>query len=466
MPGNPTDYYEHGRHGIKNMTKDMTKGKPLPILIRFAIPVFLGMLFQQFYNVTDTAIVGHLLGSHALAAVGTTGSLNFLILGFVIGITNGFCIPVARQFGAGDVKEMRRFAANAVYLCAFFAVILTTFTMLFTRNMLRMIDVPDDIIDISYSYIILIFAGIPVAMAYNLLACLLRALGNSKSPLYFLGVASVVNIALDLLFIVVWGLGVRGAGIATVLSQAVAATLCYMHIRKNFPVLQFAKEDLRYSFGHIKKLFAAGVPMGLQFSITAVGILILQRAVNGLGTVYIASMTSGNRVAMIFFQPMEALGLTMATYCGQNLGAKKLGRIKRGIRLALAIQFVYCICAGLILFFFGRYLAMMFIKPEETEILNNVQFLLRVSGSFFVSIGVLLVMRNSLQGLGYSVLAMSAGVSELVVRATVAFTLVGRFGFRGAVFASPLSWVLADIVLVISYFVVMRGIKAKLKMQK
>lgn len=443
------------------MTKDMTRGRPLPIIIRFAIPVFLGTVFQQFYNITDTAIVGRFIGPDALAAVGTTGPLNFLILGFVIGITNGFCIPVAQRFGAGDIKEMRRYAANAVYLCAFFAVLLTTFTMLFTRSLLRMMNVPDEVIDLSYLYIIFIFGGIPIAIAYNLLACLLRALGDSKTPLYFLAIASVVNVILDLVFIIVFGMGVMGAGLATIFAQGTAAGLCYIYIRKNFPVLQFSKEDLKYSFSHIKKLFLVGVPMGLQFSITAIGTLVLQRAVNNLGTIYMASMTSSARLSVLFFQPMEALGLTMATFCGQNLGAKRLDRIKRGISLAMIIQLVYCVAAGLLLWFFGRYMALMFVSGTETAILDNIQFALRVNGASFLTIGVLLVMRNSLQGLGYSITAMSAGVSELVGRVLVAVLLVGRFGFRGAVFAGPLSWLLADIVLVISFFIVMKRLKIK-----
>jgi putative MATE family efflux protein len=411
----------------------------------------------------DTIIVGRFIGSEALAAVGTTGSLNFLVLGFVIGICSGFCIPVSQRFGAGDITEMRRFAANAVYLCAFFAVVVTTVTLLFTRQLLELIAVPDKIIDLSYSYIIFIFGGIPAAMAFNVLACLLRALGDSKSPLYFLAVSSVVNVGLDLLFIIGFGFNeledVKYIGLATVIAQTVSALLCFIYVRKNFPILRCTKEEKKFSFEHSKKLFFMGVPMGLQFSITALGSLILQRAINGLGTVAIASMTTGNRISLLLFQPMETLGLTMATFCGQNLGAKKLNRIKQGIRISLSIQLVYSVLAGAVLWFFGRHFAMIFVGAGEAGIIQNVQFQLRVLGVSYVTIGILFIFRNALQGLGYSFMAMSAGVCELVGRVVVAFLLVERFGFFGACFAGPLSWVLADAVLVPTYVVVMKRLR-------
>ena len=447
------------------MVRDMTKGRPMPIIIRFAIPLLLGTVFQQFYNMADTIIVGRFIGKEALAAIGTTGALNFLVLGFVIGICAGFCIPVSQRFGAGDTTEMRRFAANAVYLCVVFAVVLTTLTMLFARQLLQFMSVPESIIDLSYSYIIFIFGGIPMAMAFNILASMLRALGDSKSPLYFLAVSSVVNVGLDLLFIIGFGWNqledVKYIGLATVIAQSVSAVLCLIYVRKNYPILRCNKEEKKFSAAHSKKLLSMGLPMGLQFSITAFGAVILQRAINGLGTIAIASLTTGNRISLLLFQPMEALGLTMATFCGQNLGAKKLDRIKQGMRLSMIIQMIYSVLSGAVLWFFGRALATIFIGNEEAEILDNVRFQLRVLGVSYFSIGILFIFRNALQGLGYSVMAMSAGVCELVGRVAVAFLLVGRFGFYGACFAGPLSWFLADAVLLPAYFVIMKRLKIK-----
>jgi len=443
----------------------MTKGRLLPIIIRFSIPLLLGTIFQQFYNVADTIIVGRFIGPDALAAVGTTGALNFLVIGFVIGLCSGFCIPVSQRFGAGDISEMRRFAANAVYLCAFFAVLLTTLTMLFTRQLLQFMDVPDEIINMSYSYIIFIFGGIPVAIAYNIQACLLRALGDSKTPLYFLALSSLINVGLNLLFVVVLGLhDVRYIGLGTVIAQSVSAILCFIFIRRSYPILRFTKDEKRFSGRHAKKLLSMGLPMGLQFSITALGSLILQKAVNGLGTVAIASLTTGNRISLFLFMPLETLGITMATFCGQNLGAGKLARIRQGIRISMLIQLIYSFfVAGLIAWFFGRGLATLFVGAAETEIIENVGFQLRIMALSFFTIGTLFVFRNSVQGLGYSFMAMSAGVCELAARIFVAFFLVERFGFRGAVFAGPLSWLLADMVLIPAYFVIMKRLKEKTK---
>jgi Na+-driven multidrug efflux pump len=357
---------------------------------------------------------------------------------------------------------MRRFAANALYVCGAFAVVITILTVTFTRQLLQLIDVPEEIIDLSYSYIVFVFAGIPAAMGFNILASLLRALGDSKSPLYFLAVSSVINVGLDLLFIIVLDMGVMGVGIATVIAQATSAILCLLYIRRSYPVLHFKKDELPFAPAHCRKIVAMGVPMGLQFSITAIGGLILAKAVNGLNDIaVITSITTGTRIFILTFQPMEALGVTIATFCGQNLGAKRLGRIQTGIRRSLAIQLAYCVVAGVILWFFGRWLAGVFVGSEHLAIMDNVQFQLRVLAIFFFSIAFLLIYRNALQGLGYSFFAMSAGVCELIGRAVVAFVLVGPYGFAGVCFAGPLSWILADLVLIPAYVIVMRRLKKK-----
>ncbi|MCL2077005.1 MAG: MATE family efflux transporter [Oscillospiraceae bacterium] len=434
----------------------------MPIIIKFCIPILLGALFQQFYNATDAIIIGRFLGANALAAVGTTSALAFLILGFVMGLCNGFGVHISQRFGAGDEREMRRFAGNAIYLGAVFAIVLTSVTIIFARPLLRLIEVPEDIIDLSYSYMIFIFAGIPFTMSYNFLTCLLRAMGDSKSALYFLAIASVVNIGLDLLFIVVFDMGVGGAGLATVISQVVAVLFCFTYIRRNYPILRLTKEDMKYSLNHCKKLFSTGVPMGLEFSIVAIGALILQRAVNGLGTLYIASITTGNRISLMLYQPLEAVGLAMATFCGQNLGAKKLARIKSGIRSAMFVQLCYSVFIGVVAWTLGKYFAQAFVGSDEPEIIANVQFQLRVAGSSYMLIGILFVLRNSLQGLGYSFMAMAGGSAELVGRILVALILVPRFGFYGAVFAGALAWLLSDSVLIPCYFVAMRKLRKTL----
>lgn len=441
------------------MVKDMTKGKPFPVILRFCIPMLFGSIFQQFYNIADTLIVGRFISVDALAAVGSTGSLNFLVIGFLLGICSGFCIPVSQSFGAGDIKEMRRYIANSLYLCAFFTVLLTVVTLLFTRQMLVLMGTPEDILEGAYSYIIVIFAGIVAIMVYNLMASILRALGDSKTPLYFLAIACVLNVALDLLFILVFGMGLGGVGLATVLAQAVSGVMCVVYVWRNYPILHFMRDELRFSWKHCKRLLVIGVPMALQFSITAVGAVILQRAVNGLGTAVIASITTGNRISMLLTQPMETLGITMATYCGQNLGAGRPDRISGGVRVAIRMTLVYSVFAGVVLWFFGRYLSLIFIDGSETEILRDMVYFLRIIGACYPVLGVLFVLRNSIQGMGNSFLPMFAGVSELVARSLVAFLLVGAIGFTAVCLAGPVAWLFADILLIPSYFVVLNKIK-------
>ncbi len=441
------------------MVKDMTKGKPIPIIIGFCIPMILGNIFQQLYNMVDSIIVGQFVGVDALAAVGATGSINFLVIGFVLGITSGFCIPIAQRFGAGNVKEMRRFAANALYLAIFFTVVLTTVTMIFTKDILRLMDTPEDIIDQSYSYIIIIFGGIVVIMFYNLFSCILRALGDSRTPLYFLAVASILNIILDLLFVLGFNMGVSGAGYATVISQGVSVLLCIIYIRRNYPILRFNRDELKPSFKHCGKQLSIGIPMALQFSITAIGSIIMQTAINGLGTVYVASVTTANKISMLICQPMETMGITMATYCGQNLGANKLLRIRKGVSISLRMQLIYCAFASLVLWFLGKYLAMMFISTGEVVILENVQYMLRIFALMYPTLALLFIFRSSLQGLGYSFIAMFAGVAELAARAFTAFVLVAPLGFLGVALSGPVAWLLADVMLIPAYFIIMSKLK-------
>lgn len=438
------------------MIRDMTKGKPVPIILGFAIPLLLGNIFQQFYNMADSIIVGRFVSVNALAAVGSTGSLNFMVIGFVLGICSGFCVPVSQQFGAGNIKEMRKFVANGIYLCIAFIIVLTAVTMLFTRQILELLNTPADILDDAYSYIIIIFGGIAIIMVYNYLACVLRAMGDSKTPLYFLAIASVVNVALDLLFVIVFKMGVSGAGLATVIAQAVSASLCVIYIIKNYPVLRFKKDELNPSPAHMLKLIRIGVPMALQFSITAIGSLIMQTAINSLGTAAVASVTAGNRISMLMCQPMETIGITMATFCGQNRGANKLHRIRKGISISLKMEMIYCAFAGLILWFFGKNLAMIFIDGSETAILDNVSFMLKVLAVSYPTLGALFVLRNSLQGMGFSFLPMFAGVSELVARTGVAFLFVGSFGFAAVTLSGPAAWLFADFLLIPAYFILIK----------
>ena len=430
------------------MTKDMTSGSPMKLILGFSVPLLFGFLFQQFYNLVDTLIVGRFLGVDALAAVGSTGSLNFLIIGFCMGVCNGFAIPLAHRFGAGDYKAMRAFMMNAVYLAVIFAAVMTVFTVAFCRPILQLMQTPENIIDDAYTYIVIIFAGIPATYLYNLVSGVIRSMGDSKTPLLFLALAAFVNIGLDLLLIIVFPMGVAGAALATVISQAFSGIACVIYSKRRFEILHTDEEERKVNKGYMKTLCGMGVPMGLQYSITAIGSVILQSAVNTLGSNAVASMTAGSKIGMFFCCPYDALGSTMATYGGQNVGAKKLDRVKEGLKAASLIGIIYSVIAFVILFFGGKYIALLFMDADQTEIIGRVAMFLIGNSMFYIPLTFVNVVRFTIQGMGFSTFAILAGVCEMAARSLVGFCLVPVFGFLPACFASPLAWIFADAFLI------------------
>lgn len=428
--------------------KDLTTGSPLKLILGFAVPMLLGYLFQQFYNMVDTIIVGQCLGVTALAAVGSTGSINFMINGFCMGVCSGFAIPVAQKFGAGDYKRMRKFVATSVWLAVVFSVVMTAVVGILCMDILRWMDTPSDIIDGAYQYIFVIFMGIPVTYLYNLLAGIIRSLGDSKTPVYFLLLSSVLNIGLDLFTILVLGMGVGGPAYATVISQGFSAILCLIYMLKHYPILKMTADEKKFDRNMAGVLCAMGIPMGLQYSITAIGSVILQTAVNSLGSLAVAAVSTGSKVSMFFCCPFDALGGTMATYAGQNVGAKKLDRVVEGVKTASLIGFVYAIAAFVVLFFAGDKLALLFMDSGETELIRQVHLFLIGNSLFYIPLTLVNVVRFAIQGLGFSTFAILAGVCEMVARALVGMFLVPAFGFLPACFASPLAWVFADLFLV------------------
>lgn len=443
------------------MVKDMTSGNSAKQLLLFALPLMVGNLFQQFYNMADSMIVGRFLGADQLGAVGSTGSLNFLVIGFVSGLASGFCIPVAQYFGAKDYVNLRRCVANILYLAVGITAILTILTGLFTDDLLRLLDTPADIYEDAYSYIIVIFLGMAATMFYNILAGLLRALGDSRSPLIFLCIASVINIVLDLVLILCCNMGVRGAGVATVTAQAISGLLCLIYIYRKSTLLRLTKSDFAPSAHLMSKLLYIGLPMALQFSITAIGSLILQQSVNRLGTVAVSAVSAGNKTSMMLTQPMEAMGIALATFCGQNLGAQKIDRARRGVHQGLLMSMVYVAIITIASLCFGKYLALLFVKPEEVAVIEGIQTMLSICGSFYWVLAILFVYRNSVQGLGYAVPAMAAGLFELVARAVIGRFVVPIWGFKAACFAGPMAWVAAVVFLVPVFYIVYFKLKKR-----
>lgn len=435
------------------MTKDMTKDSPARLIFGFAIPMLAGMLFQQLYNLVDTMIVGRFLGVNALAGVGATGSINFLVLGFCMGICSGFAIPVAQRFGAQDEGEMRAYAANSVFLAMGIAVVMAAVTVVFCRNILSAMGTPVECFGEAYGYIVVIFAGIPFTVLYNLLSGFLRSLGDSKTPLFFLVLSSVLNVVLDLVFILLFHLGVKGAALATVISQVVSGFLCLLFIARRVPILHAHGNEWRIKTDKMMTLCAYGVPMGMQYSVTAVGSVILQTAINSLGAAAVASVTAAGRVMGFFCCPLDALGSTMATFAAQNIGAHRYDRLNHGLFASSAMGFAYSALSFVVAFFFGPALMGLFITGEGgAQIIAMGHDFMMVNLVFYPLLTLVNTVRFTIQGMGFSVLAIFAGVMEMVARGAAGIALVPALGFFGAALGSPLAWILADAFLIPAYF--------------
>lgn len=434
------------------MTKDLTTGDPMKLIVGFTLPTLFGMLFQQMYNMVDTMIVGKLLGAKALAAVGATGSINFLIIGFCVGVCSGFAIPVAREMGAGEHSQMRRYVANAGWLAVAFALVMTVGTCLGCRTILTAMDTPADIFTDSYRYIFIIFLGIPATYLYNLLASVIRSLGDSRTPVYFLALSSILNIFLDVALILWFHMGVAGAAVATVASQAVSGLACLWTVKRRFPILHVSRDEIRFDGKCGRDLCVMGVPMGLQYSVTAIGSIVLQSAVNGLGSLYVAATAAGGKLSCFLACPFDAMGAAMATYCGQNVGAGKLDRLGRGIRDCALLGLVYAAAAFGAMLAFAPDCAMWFIDEnggEDTALLVDLvsRYILMCTG-FYFPLALVNIVRFSIQGMGYSVLAILSGALEMIARAVVGSLFVPRFGFAAACWASPAAWMCADLFLI------------------
>ena len=435
-----------------NTTKDMTSGSTMKLILGFAVPLLMGMLFQQVYSLVDTIIVGRFLGVSALAAVGATGSINFLIVGFCQGICNGFALPVAQRFGAKDYDGLRKYVGNSAVLTIIFGGAITLITVIACRPILELMQTPADIIDLSYHYIVVIFAGIPAIMLYNILSAYLRSLGDSITPVIFLVLSAGLNIGLDLLFIVTFHWGVFGAAFATVLSQAVSGILCLILIIKKFDLLHLKREDWKLDWGYSRYLLIMGLPMGLQYSITAIGSVILQASVNTLGSTAVASMTAGSRISMFVVCPFDALGSTMATFGGQNVGAGRLDRLGRGLRSAVILGAIYSALILVILIFFGRDLILLFVSAKEAAVIAQAKQFLVTNAAFYLMLALVNIVRFLIQGMGFSGFAVFAGVFEMVARTLVGLVFVPIFGFTAACSANPLAWIFADCFLIPAFF--------------
>ena len=437
------------------MQNDMTKGSPLRLIVLFTLPVLIGNLFQNFYNLVDSVIVGRFLGVNALAAVGATGTIAFLIFGWINGITGGFGIMLAQSFGAGDEKHLRHYTAMSVYLCTAMAVLMAGGLLLANGWILKAMNTPDSIFEDTKSYIGIVYAGIPITIAYNMLASISRSMGDSRTPLIFLVISSVLNIVLDLVFVAVLPMGVEGAAYATVLAQAVSAAACFFYVRKKYEILHLKKEDMKFSWNSAGRLMMMGLPMGLQFSITAIGTMMVQAAVNLLGATYIAAYSACGKITNIVTQLFPSLGITLANYVGQNMGAGNRQRMKKILGICLILVSVVGLVLGNGFVFFGQQLLGIYSSdPEVIQYGLNRMHL--ICAPYFLC-GLMDVMVGSMRGMGYSFLPMIVSlIGACGLRVVWIFTV---FQWHRSLFtlylSYPITWTITALAHMACWYVVM-----------
>ena len=437
----------------------MTTGSPGKMIFNFTMPIFIGNIFQQFYNMADTVIVGKFVGNAALAAVGACGTLAFLIIGFLQGVTAGFTVVTAQHYGAGNMKAMKKSVASGAILTLIVSVILTVLSMISMSKVLHLMNTPSDMYGEAYGYIMVLCGGIIAQALYNYLASVLRALGDSKRPLYFLVIAALLNIVLDLVFIIIFRLGAAGAAYATVIAQGISGILCLFYIGKMVPALHLHKEDWEMDGSLIGWQLKIGLPMAFQYSITAIGTIVVQSCLNILGSTAAAGFAAASKIEQVFSQAYVALGTTMATYCAQNMGAGKYTRIRKGFKNATLMGFAYAIVTGVIIFFGGKYMTVFFVSENLNQIMGYVDIYLRCVSVSFLPLVIVNLYRNGIQGMGYGLLPMTAGIAELIGRSGAAL-IASHFGsYMGICLASPAAWVLAGTLLIVMYFKIMKGKK-------
>lgn len=446
-------------------TIDMTTGNPMKHIVRFTIPLFLGNVFQQLYNMADSAIVGQKLGVEALTSVGQSASITFLIIGFCMGTCAGFGIPISQRFGARDQKTMRKYVYNSLYLSAVIAAILTVICCALTRQILQMINTPAVYMDNAYKYLFIIFLGLPCTVLYNIAASIARAIGDSKTPFVFLVLSAVLNVGLDFLFIFGFGMGVEGAAIATVISQGVSGLLCLARILTRYPDLRVGTKDcLAVNKKAVSVLLKMGIPMGLQSSITAIGSILLQIAINSLEDVYIQAYTIAIKVKMLFIPMFDSLGTAMATYMGQNYGAGNFKRIKRGLRDSVILGAGFTLITMGVIVLIGRYLIMIFVNQGESGIgavIDAAYQYIFIDVMLVGLLALLFIFRYSIQGIGRSLTAMAAGFMEMASRLVMSLFVIPKVGWLAACFTDPLAWGSAMIYCMVVFLLLMHTLQRK-----
>ncbi len=444
-------------------TTELTKGNPIKLMLLFMFPLFIGNIFQQIYSLADTVIVGNLIGIKALAAVGCSSAIVWLVLGFILGITSGFSVLTAQRFGAQDYKNLKQSVVSSIYLCVFFTIIITFFSCLTAKWLLVFMNTPKEIFEDAFDYIFIIYLGTFATVFYNMISNIIRALGDSKTPLIFLIIASIINIFLDIIFIAVFKYGVASAALATVLSQIVSGALCLVYIKYHFPILHLKKEDWKINKEDILNHFKVGFPMGFQMSVLTIGMIAVQVVLNSFGSESIAAFTAACKVEQLAVQPLVAVGVTVATYVAQNFGALEFKRIRFGIKICSNFILFFSISAGILILLYGKFLIALFLKEKNVVVINLAQEYLSNVILFYFPLGMLIMYRSALQGMGNSIIPLYSGVLELIMRTLAVIILSKYFGYLGVCLAGPAAWFSGAVLLTIGYYKTFRHLIFKLR---
>lgn len=434
------------------MTKDMTVGNPWKLILLFTIPALIGNVFQQLYSMVDSIIVGRFVSMEGLAAVGASGPVTFMVIMFTIGLTNGFAVITAQKFGAGDEKGVRRSVFTSLILCAVLTVLLTIVGLVTLTPLLRVMNTPEEIFHDAWLYSVIIYSGFIATIFYNMMAGIIRALGDSKTPLYFLIFSSVLNVVVDLILIIVFQMGVAGAAYATIFSQLVSAIVSTIYAFRHYEILKISREDMVWDWSFALDHLKIGFPMAMQGVITGGGVIVLQAVLNGFGATAIAAYTAANKVEILMTQAISSIGMTMSTYCGQNFGAEKYDRIRKGIRCSVVIGAVTSVVIGGVMILGGRMATGLFLTSPSDDVLNYAQTYLTTIGYFQFALTLLFIFRNALQGLGDGMTPLLGGIGEMIARILIVLTLPAILGYQGICFASPMAWIFADVPLMAKYF--------------
>lgn len=432
--------------------KDLTNGKPLKLILTFAIPLFIGQLFQLFYSLIDTRIVGEILGETSLAAVGSTTSLSDMLVGLLNGLTNGFAIIISTFYGAKDYINMKKSIAATLLLSIGFTIIVSILCLLLNNQILSILNVSDAILSQAKSYICIILAGLIASTIYNAYAAILRAIGDSFTPLIFLVISTITNIALDYIFILWFDMNVAGAAFATVVSQGISAVLCFLYVKKRYPQLSLEKKDYLPVKNIYNKLIKTGLSMGFMVSFVNIGTVALQTSINTFGTNIIVAHTAARKSTTMFMLPFSVFGTTLATYCGQNLGAKKYHRIKQGIKQTVLLTFVWCALVVMIAYTVAPAIIRIITASDIQEVIDTASLYLRVNTSLYFVPAIICLFRNSMQGFGDSKTPVFSSSLELIGKVLIAFFLAPRIGYWGIIIAEPIVWIIMVIPLIINMY--------------